>query len=393
MAERPDHPEDRTASYSPPPNHRPDWIGHGWGNPPPERPDQGVNGGWNAVSPPPGGDAGPPRQPRRGGRIGGALVIAVVAAALASGGTYGLLLTGGHLDRRVPINDLVAQQAAAQAVVEPDVIRVVEFEQSAIIDAVDRVCPAVVTITPRGVRNGRVFPEGVGSGVIYDDEGWIITNRHVVCGADSLSVQLASGQQFDGVVHGLDTLTDLAIVKIEGAGLPFVTIGNSDTLKVGQLAVAIGSPLGTFTNSVTTGVVSAMGRHIDVTDACGTTPGSPERLRNLIQTDAAINPGNSGGALVDSAGELIGINTAIAGDAEGIGFAIPIDLARPIMQQAVEGEALSRPWMGIFYTAITPVFADERGLPITYGALVEAPRGVNADAVLDGSPASVAGLQ
>lgn len=323
--------------------------------------------------------------------MGVVLTVAVVAAAVASSGTYGLLLAGGHLEQRAPINDLIAQQAATQTIVEPDVIRVVEIEQSAITDAVDRVSPAVVTITPRGRRNGIVFPEGVGSGVIYDPDGWIITNRHVVCGADSLSVQLADGQQYDGEVHGLDTLTDLAIVKIDGARLPSVAVGNSDVLKVGQLAVAIGSPLGTFTNSVTTGVVSAKGRSIDVTDACNRS--RPETLRNLIQTDAAINPGNSGGALVDSSGELIGINTAIAGDAQGIGFAIPIDLARPIMQQALDGEALSRPWMGIFYTAITPIIAEQKGLRITYGALIEVPARVDEPPVLAGSPADVAGLR
>ncbi len=169
-------------------------------------------------------------------------------------------------------------------------------------------------------------------------------------------------------------------------------IGNSSTLKVGQHAIAIGSPLGTFTNSVTTGVVSALGRQIDVDDSCSRGR-QAESLRNLIQTDAAINPGNSGGALVDTGGDLIGINTAIAGDAQGIGFAIPINLARPIMQQAIEGESLSRPWMGIYYTTLTPVLQEQRGLLLGYGALVETPPDFTADAVLPGSPAAVAGLR
>ena len=152
-------------------------------------------------------------------------------------------------------------------------------------------------------------------------------------------------------------------------------------------------PLGTtFTNSVTAGVVSALGRDIDVDDACGRS-GQMEQLRNLIQTDAAINPGNSGGALVDASGELIGINTAIAGDAQGIGFAIPVNLARPIMQQAIEGESLSRPWMGIYYTALTPVLQDQRGLVLGYGALIEPPVNFPVDAVFPGSPADEAGLR
>ena len=288
------------------------------------------------------------------------------------------------------IRRVLGQQTAGQRRVDSDIVRVVE--ESAIITAVDRVSPAVVTITPRGRDGVFVFTEGVGSGVIYDPDGWVVTNRHVVCAADSLSVQLADGQNYEGTIYGLDTLTDLAIVKIEGTGLPAVDIGNSGTLKVGQRAIAIGSPLGTFTNSVTTGVVSAMGRRIDVSDACSRT-GQIESLRDLIQTDAAINPGNSGGALVDVEGTLIGINTAIAGDAQGIGFAIPINLARPIMQQAVEGESLSRPWVGIWYTALTPVIQDQRGLLLGYGALIEPPQELRGSAVFEGSPADIAGLQ
>ena len=234
--------------------------------------------------------------------------------------------------------------------------------------------------------------EGVGSGVIFDSDGWIVTNRHVVCNADALTVQLADGQRYQGAVHGLDTLTDLAIVKIDDVGLPAVGMGNSATLQVGQHAIAIGSPLGTFTNSVTTGVVSALGRHIDVEDTC-TRGRQVESLRNLIQTDAAINPGNSGGALVDAGGDLIGINTAIAGEAQGIGFAIPVNLARPIMQQAIDGEDLSRPWMGVYYTALTPALQTQHDLLLGYGALIEPPAGYAPDAVLAGSPAEQAGLR
>jgi S1-C subfamily serine protease len=272
---------------------------------------------------------------------------------------------------------------------DPDVVRVVE--ENAVTAAVDTVSPAVVTITPRR-RDGAFVVESVGSGVIFDPDGWVVTNRHVVCDADAVTVQLAGGQRYAGTVYGLDTLTDLAIVKIDGTDLPAVEMGNSSALRVGQHAIAIGSPLGTFTNSVTTGVVSALGRDIEVTDTCSRS-GGMESLRNLIQTDAAINPGNSGGALVDADGDLIGINTAIAGDAEGIGFAIPVNLARPIMQQAIEGESLSRPWMGIYYTALTPVLQEQRGLQLGYGALVEPPVAYDADAVFRGSPAAEAGLR
>ena len=316
-------------------------------------------------------------------------MVAVIAALTASFATYALLLGGGQLDRAVIISEPVGQQTGSDAQVDPDIVRIVE--ENAVIAAVDEVSPAVVTITPRG-RDGSFVFESVGSGVIFDPDGWVVTNRHVVCNAESLTVQLADGQRYAGEIHGLDTLTALAIVKIEGSDLPSVDMGTSSTLKVGQHAIAIGSPLGTFTNSVTTGVVSALGRHIDVDDVCSRN-GQVESLRNLIQTDAAINPGNSGGALVDAGGDLIGINTAIAGDAQGIGFAIPVNLARPIMLQAIEGETLSRPWMGIYYTALTPILQDQLGLLLGYGALVEPPEDLSANAVFPGSPAADAGLQ
>jgi S1-C subfamily serine protease len=317
-------------------------------------------------------------------------VVAVAAALGASIATFALLLGGGFLDRQAIVDAPLGQAASVERVTDPDVVRVVE--ENAVTEAVDKVSPAVVTITPQGRSGSTLYAEGVGSGVIYGADGWVVTNRHVVCDADTLAVQLADGQRFEGSVYGLDTLTDLAIVRIEAQDLPTVDMGNSDTLRVGQHAIAIGSPLGTFTNSVTTGVVSAMGRRIDVADVCSRT-GQLESLRDLIQTDAAINPGNSGGALVDVDGTLIGINTAIAGDAQGIGFAIPINLARPIMQQAVEGELLSRPWMGIWYTALTPLDRDQRDLLLGYGALVEPPEGLGGDAVFEGSPADKAGLR
>ncbi|CAN5845197.1 trypsin-like peptidase domain-containing protein [soil metagenome] len=320
--------------------------------------------------------------------MGDAVGIALLSASLAAAGTYGLLLAGGHLDVRTVALAPAAQQVVSAAQPAPAQIRVVE--ENAVITAAGRVSPAVVTITPSSGQGALLLPDGVGSGVIFDREGWVITNRHVVCGAGSLTVQLQDGRPYQGELYGLDTLTDLAIVKIDGQDLPVAELGDSSALGVGQLAIAIGSPLGTFTNTVTTGVVSALGRHIDVTDTC---TGLPESLRNLIQTDAAINPGNSGGALVDAAGKLIGINTAIAGDAEGIGFAIPVNLAKPIMRQAVEGQQLSRPWMGIYYTAITPVLADQNGLSIGYGALIESPDGLRASPVLEGSPAAEADLR
>jgi S1-C subfamily serine protease len=233
-----------------------------------------------------------------------------------------------------------------------------------------------------------IIPEtGVGSGVIYDSAGWILTNRHVVEGSNSLAVELNDGRVLDGKVYGIDTLTDLAIVKVEATGLPTAALGDSTALKVGQLVVAIGSPLGTYSNSVTSGIVSAKGRSIT---ADGNT-----NLNNLIQTDAAINPGNSGGPLLDAGGHVVGINTAIAADSNGIGFAIPINIARPIMAQAVAGKPLARPYMGIVYRALDLQYAKTNNLPVNDGALVLPGGSQNAPtpAVIPGSPAATAGVK
>jgi serine protease Do len=401
MADRPiPDSEQRSASYSPPPNHRPGWIGDGWGGSRGTQTRQGVTRGWSSSQdgspePDPGGGAQTSvpvgRRTVRNGTLG-MLGVAIGAAALASAGTYGILLATGQLDQRASLaTPRILQASTLGSGRAPDQIRVIE--ESAIIGAASTVSPAVVTVFPRGGDGDFLLPDGVGSGVIYDPEGWIVTNRHVVCGADSVRVQLSDGRRFGATVYGLDTLTDLAIVKVDGdvGSLPSVELGNSAALGVGQLAIAIGSPLGTFTNSVTTGVVSALGRFIDIDDTCS--GGRLDTLRNLIQTDAAINPGNSGGALVDASGALIGINTAIAGDAQGIGFAIPVNLAKPIMEQAVRGDELSRPWMGIYYTALSPVLQEERGLPIGYGALIEPPEGADVPAVLSESPAADSDLR
>ena len=259
-------------------------------------------------------------------------------------------------------------------------------ESSAVIEAANRVAPAVVTIRTSG--GGLLGAQsGTGSGVIYDANGWILTNRHVVEDAGSLVVALNDGRTFDGEVYGIDTLTDLAIVRVQGTDLPTAPIGRSSGLQPGQLAIAIGNPLG-YENTITTGIVSGLGRQIQASDA---QMSSAETLRNLIQTDAAINPGNSGGPLVNSVGQVIGINTAVSTTAQGLGFAIPIDVARPIMDQALAGEPLRRPWIGVWYMPITPALAEERSLPVDYGALIAT--GSGDDPVIAGSPAEAAGLR
>ena len=383
--------EDTTTSYTPPPQPRPEWrYEPRWQQPAPQTPQQWVDPAYGygfAPAPLP-----PSRAPKRSGRgpvIAGIVGLSLLSAGLASGGTYALLDMTGRLDRPAP----PAQPAIQTTGATPGQQNVTIDETSAITQAAVSVGPAVVTITSTAEGTPSdpfsVPQTGVGSGIIYDAAGWILTNRHVVCGADQLRVVLADGKDFEGRTYGVDTLTDLAIVRIRGEGLPVAEIGNSSDLKPGQLAVAIGSPLGQFTNSVTSGVISATGRQIRVDDSCGS---GQRNLNGLIQTDAAINPGNSGGALVDSTGRVIGVNTAVAGDAQGIGFAIPIDIAKPIMEQAVEGKTLARPWMGVYYQEVTQQLKEARGLDIDYGAAVLKPANSDAPAVLPDSPAAAAGL-
>ena len=197
--------------------------------------------------------------------------------------------------------------------------------------------------------------------MIFDSNGWILTNHHVVEGASSLTVKLKDGRTFPATVYGIDTLTDFAIVKVDATGLPTAQLGDSSTIKVGQLAIAIGNPLGEYTNSVTTGVISGLNRSIDVSGGA---------LDDLIQTDAAINPGNSGGPLLDADGNVIGINTADAPSAQGLGFAIPINLATPLTQQALAGKTLSRPWLGVRYRALDAGLAATNKLAVDQGAWI-----------------------
>ncbi len=324
--------------------------------------------------------AADPRAPRRGSVGWGLVVIVALLTGLLSG-TLGAVAAVNLIS---PPSSTALQTPASGTVASN--LRI--DESSAITNAVSKNAAAVVVITSQ-VQSARGSGTGVGSGMIFDGNGWILTNKHVVDGATQLEVRLADSRTFAARVYGIDPLTDLAIVKVDATGLPTVRIGSSSDLSIGQLAVAIGDPLGTFENTVTTGVVSGLGRQIragDVTSLSG------EQLNNLIQTDAAINPGNSGGPLINSAGEVIGINTAVASSAQGIGFAIPIDVARPLMQQALAGRPLTRPWIGVYYEPVTRQLASDQHLSVDAGALVHAPAGAGA-AVVAGGPAEKAGLR
>ena len=366
-----------TQAYSPMPEPRGEWARVAAGAPEPVTPE-----GW--FEQPVTRVASAPAAPSRAWPVALLLTVSLISAVLASGGTFLVLSAAGGFNRTALTTSAAGSASSAQ--------QVSLQESSAIISAAQKVSPAVVKITSTAGANTtdpNALPDtGVGSGVIYDAKGWILTNRHVVAGSDQLTVRLKDGREFTGKIYGYDTLTDLAIVKIEATGLTVAPVGDSSKLKVGQLAIAIGSPLGTYTNTVTSGIVSAMGREIQLDNG--------NTIHDLIQTDTAINPGNSGGPLLDSGGNVIGINTAVARNAQGIGFAIPINIAHPIMDQALAGQKLARPWLGIRYQAIDPQVQKEHKLPVDHGAWIAGGTGANgqqAPAIVPDSPAAKAGLK
>ena len=390
--------ETQPISFSPSPEARPEWARQAWLDPAPPAtaaPSTAAASG-SASQPDPVPtqpvDTRPrtPAPPSRGGGLGPVVAAAALSAVLASGGTVLLLDGTGALDGRGAAGNPTLQPLATRGPVPIE-------DSSSVVNAAANVSPAVVRILVEGISTdvfGGIIPEtGVGSGVIYDAAGWILTNRHVVETQDgsvatTLTVELKDGRELDGTVYGVDTLTDLAIVKVEASDLPVAAIGRSADIRVGQLAIAIGSPLGTYTSTVTTGIISATGRTVRVT--------AEDQLTNLIQTDAAINPGNSGGPLLDAAGAVIGINTAVERDSTGIGFAIPIDIARPIMQQALMGQELARPYVGIRYESIDAKVQNDENLPVDHGALIGPALGTDGTqlpAINPNSPAEAAGLR
>jgi S1-C subfamily serine protease len=272
--------------------------------------------------------ASPPRKARRSGGFATIVGAAVLAAVLAAGGTAALV-TG-------PLSPKTSSATGA-----PPAVSVVSGSSpapaaSAVVAAVRN---SVVTITEQGFSSrgfSQIPSTGVGSGIVLTADGYILTNKHVVAGSQSLTVELADGEQFPATIVKQSTDKDLALVKIDAHGLTPAVIGDSATLQVGQTVVAIGSPLGTFTETVTKGILSATGRTITVQDEV---TGQPSTLTGLLQTDAAINPGNSGGPLLDASGRVIGVNTAVSTNAEGLGFAIPISDAASLIAQATGATA------------------------------------------------------
>ncbi len=243
-----------------------------------------------------------------------------------------------------------------------------------------------------GDRFGGAMPRerqvrGQGSGFITQKDGIILTNAHVVSGAERVTVILNDGREFEGIVKGKDEVTDLAVVKIEASGvdLPIAPLGNSENVQVGDWAIAVGNPVG-LNNTVTLGIISTLTRS-------SAQVGIPDKRIDFLQTDAAINPGNSGGPLLNEQGEVIGINTAIRPDANGIGFAIPIDKARSITNTLAAGQQVPHPYIGVQMLTLTPELAQRNNSNPNSPFAVPEVEGVLIVRVLPNTPAESAGLR
>lgn len=278
----------------------------------------------------------------------------------------------------------ISPTPAVSTIVTGDSVQV----ETAVTQAVEKIGPAVVTVLstlPDQIGFFGTIPGGQssGSGIILSDQGYIVTNNHVVDGGEAFSVIFQTGEERTAELVGSDKFSDLAVLKVDGVMPAVAVLGNSDALRPGETAIAIGSPLGDFKNSVTVGVVSATGRNLDTGDGY--------QLEGLLQTDAAINEGNSGGPLVNLAGEVVGINTMIirgsnsSTTVEGLGFSIPSNNVKIISEQIIANGYVSRPNIGIRYQPINPGIASRYNLPVQWGVYISD--------IITNSPADTAGLQ
>lgn len=257
---------------------------------------------------------------------------------------------------------------------------------------VDQVAPSVVSIvTNINTRTifGTAEQQAAGTGIVLSKDGYILTNNHVIDGASTVQVISSDGTTYDDVkVIGSDPLNDIAYLKISGVdNLKPAEMGDSSTVRVGQRVIAIGNALGQYQNTVSSGIISGKGRPVTAGSEGGD---SSESLTDLLQTDAAINPGNSGGPLLNYSGQVVGINTAIASDAQGIGFAIPVNATKGTTKTVLAGKGVSRSYLGVRYVEITAAVAKQYDLPVKMGAYIT---GDGTSAVVSGSPAAKVGLK
>ena len=313
------------------------------------------------------------------------ILVAIIAGAIGAIGGVGVVLA------RLPevaAQDITVSPAALPIELTTEDRTISLNINSAVTDTVAEIAPAVVTVLNHLSGQGSYPGSSAGniasgSGIFISPEGYLITNQHVVEGAQGLEVIFANGEQRSAELVGADPYADLAVLHVDSDIPAYAQLGNSDIVKPGETVIAIGSPLGAFQNTVTVGVISATDRAINVT-------GTYE-LQGMIQTDAAINQGNSGGPLINLDGEIIGINTLIirsysgSATAEGLGFAIPSNTVRAISSQLISSGRIIRPYLGIRWGWITPDIAQRYNLPVEHGVFLTD--------VIAGGPADQAGLE
>lgn len=259
------------------------------------------------------------------------------------------------------------------------------FVEGSIAEVANRLAPAVVSI----LVESRGSSVSAGTGMIITSDGYILTNKHVVDGARSITIITDNNDTYENVkLVCTDPTNDVAILKVNAKDLPTVTLGDSKTIIIGQQVIAIGNALGQYQNTITSGIISGLGRSLT---AYSSDYSMSEELSDMIQTDAAINAGNSGGPLVNAAGEVIGINTAVSSEGSNLGFAIPISSVKGLIKSVIEEGRVTRSYAGVRYFNITPDIAIEYDLPVTSGAYLFTDS--SESAVIEGSPAADAGLE
>ncbi len=316
-------------------------------------------------------------------------LVLIVLSALGGGLVSGAVIYGLVAGEPEPISSTPVPLPSPSSTPETTVFQLSNTDlETTITDAVRDISPSVVTVLGVIPGQGNFFSQAAnqevsGSGVIISEDGYILTNNHVIEGTEEQSIILADGTEVDAEVVGTDEFADLAVLWTDPEQVPGVAdLGNSDNLSPGESVIAIGSPLGRFKNTVTVGVVSATERMLRINENY--------QMEGLIQTDAAINQGNSGGPLVNLAGEVVGINTLIvrgggSSAAEGLGFAIPSNMARAVAEQIIQQGFFARPYLGIRWESITPSIARMYNLPVEWGVYVTY--------VMPDTPAAESGLQ
>ena len=324
-----------------------------------------------------------------------AVALSVFFGAIAGGLTSYLLLADGSLDNDSQI-DLPVSEETVEAIEN-----LIE-DQEATIAVVEQVTPAVVSIfiekeypqydaySDTGEVTYEYERVGGGTGFFATPDGIIVTNKHVVSDSDARYIVVTSdGTEYDATVLAKDVFLDVAFVKVEGTGFPTLSFGDSDGVRIGETVLAIGNALSQYQNSVTKGIISGVDRTIVASSGYG----EREVIEEALQTDAPISEGNSGGPLINLYGKVLGVNTAVSLQGQSLGFAVPINAVKPLLEDVVAYGKIVRPWLGVRYVMIDDDVVEEFGLTETQGALIVPEEAAQGQSVVSGSPAATAGLQ